>query len=165
MSVLCQCGLACVMQEGRNLRAPCALLRSARDQCRLPQSSAVCCGDSPSLCFDVWSRLRFAALHHNHKNVHSKTKPRDESSPWNSLRTQTRRQNPNITCFYQTEALEIKCLLSKTIIKFTLWQKQCFETVKRMADYGAEEKKDEFGNLQGEHNHIINTVYTLLSCT
>ncbi len=50
-SVLCQCGLLCVMQEGRNLGAPCVLLRS--DQCRLPQTSAVCCGDSPSLCFDV----------------------------------------------------------------------------------------------------------------
>lgn len=98
-SALCQCGLACLMQQGRNLRAPCVLLRSARDQCRLPQTSSVCCGDSPSLCFDVWSRLRFAVLHHSHKNVRSKTKPRDESSPWNSLRTQTRRQNKNVAWF------------------------------------------------------------------
>jgi len=29
------------------------------------------------------------------------------------------RQNQNITCFFTTDALEIKCLLSKTIIKLT----------------------------------------------
>lgn len=41
-SVLCQCVSACVMREDRNLSV--FLLRS---------DSAVCCGDSPSLCFDV----------------------------------------------------------------------------------------------------------------
>lgn len=122
-SVLCQCGLACVMQEGRNLGAPCVLLRS--DQYRLSQTSVVCCGDSPSLCFDVWSQLQFPVLHHSHKNVRSKTKPRDESRPWISPRTQTRRQNPNITGFSNRSAGKIS-LLSENMNKVHFSDKTVF---------------------------------------
>ncbi len=122
-SVLCQCGLLCVMQEGRNLGAPCVLLRS--DQCRLPQTSAVCCGDSPALCFDVWSQLQFPVLHHSHKNVRSKTKPWDESRPLYSLRIQTRRQNPNITGFSNRSAGKIS-LLSENINKVHFSDKTVF---------------------------------------
>ncbi len=122
-SVLCQFGLLCVMQEGRNLGAPCVLLRS--DQCRLPQTSAVCCGDSPALCFDVWSQLQFPVLHHSHKNVSSKTKPWDESRPLYPLRIQTRRQNPNITGFSNRSAGKIS-LLSENINKVHFSDKTVF---------------------------------------